>query len=57
MRKIVKKLDGFDWMILLGFAAFCVGIGLLSVPAAVITAGLLLMTGGVIGAMAKGRKV
>jgi hypothetical protein len=51
-----KTFDLWDGMIIAGGIAVVVGIWLLSPPAAVITGGMLLFAGGVLGAAYKGRE-
>lgn len=51
-----KTFDLWDGMIIAGAMAVVVGIWLLSPPVAVIVGGILLVTGGVLGAAEKGKR-
>lgn len=47
--------DGYDGVALVGLAIFTVGVGMVSVPLALIAAGALLMALGMIGGVKKAR--
>ncbi len=45
-------MDTYDWIALVGFGLVVGGVGMVSVPAALITGGVLLMAFGLFGAKA-----